>query len=1300
MFFKIDFTRSLRLIFFAFAFLLNHNAGAQDYLINFAGQGASGIVNSVKVENLTSGTDLILKNGETLRLIGVTGTAPIEKGKNSLLLYPNPVTQNNTILRVHPVEPGNALITIYDITGKAESRSQYYLENYPNEFRLSGLKNGLHFVSVTGSNYKYSGKLLCSGNSDGTIRIEKLNAFYPVDESSPRDENKTSESIVNMRYSNGDRLKFTGNSGDFRTVKTDVPEEDKTITFNFIPCTDGDNNKYSIVEIATQTWMAENLKTTAFNDGSPLKYAEPNMSSWDKDILSTYAWYQNDRQKNEDTYGALYNWYAIAGGNLCPSGWHIPERQEWIALRENLGDQIGSKIKETGDEHWTAGNILSTNETGFSALPGGYLANHEFAGMNLYGYFWGTDIRSGLKGSNGWNVSSDSEKLNESDIAYLNEGLSVRCVYGPAEISIPSILTREIMDISVDNASTGGIITSNGGTYLTDMGVCWSISKSPSIDDNKTSGEPGISGFSSSITGLEPGTTYNVRAYASNSAGTAYGNELTFTTKATIPVLSTRPAFSILRTSAAAGGSIISSGGASVTATGICWSTTSNPSIAASHTLGEINTGSFEDSITELTPGTIYYFRAYATNSAGTGYGNELSFITGSVVIPSLETTAISAITSESARSGGIIKDDGGADITERGICLATSSAPGLEDIVISNGTGSGSFTSILSGLEPGTTYHIRAFATNSAGTAFGNDLTFKAMAVVPVLTTSTVTSITRTTAKSGGIIVTDGGDSITASGICWSTSQDPSATGDHSAGSTANGSYEVTMENLLPNTLYYARAYAKNSMGTGYGNEVSFLTSQIQTATISTNSVSSVTSSTAISGGNITDDGGATVTIRGICWTLTSDPTIADQRIESGNGIGNFSIPITGLQPESTYYVRSYAINNEGTAYGPQVSFTTDAHPNTEVTFHSSENGSSLLHAVGDKSVLFKAIGSDLYLKYSSDNGLSYNQGVKVNGIFSYYNKARILSNGNIVLFTGSKIYYSDDNLTTINPCTVLDKDGSVYALHDPENDSYPGAYFNFMGGFAENDGVAVLGNYTNSSMGASPINLYYTLDGITWKVFYTFGQNPQFTDDGTRMGGLNGTLLGDPENPLITRHVHSVNTGGDGNFYACTGDDDLEIHFLKCSYDDISDSWEVNDLLTGERRDWQRMRALGVYERDGYLYWGSDGPGTFTYHGIRYDCFGIYKCAAEDINDPSKHILLQPLTDACYSFVNTGNLVIAGLQSYGYIYVSFDYGETWSYYAKPAWMINDTVQGVWFNDLYKYFVTNDGVKIESSLF
>jgi hypothetical protein len=467
------------------------------------------------------------------------------------------------------------------------------------------------------------------------------------------------------------------------------------------------------------------------------------------------------------------------------------------------------------------------------------MLDNEFAGINEYGHFWGIDILAGHNGSKGWYISFDSEKLVESDITFLNEGLSVRCLLGQSEITVPPI-----------------------------------------------------------------------------------------TTEPTVPVLSTTQPHSILRTTAVAGGTIISNGGASVTASGICWSTSSNPSTAESNTNGELNNDSFVGSLTELTPGTRYYIRAYATNSAGTGYGDELSFITDPVVIPSLETTAVSSITPVSAASGGIITDDGGAIITKRGICVATSPDPGFENTVISNGTGTGSFTSTMSVLEPGTVYHVRAFATNSAGTAFGNDIRFESIAVVPVLTTSAITAITRTTASSGGTIVTNGGEPITASGICWSTSHDPVRTGDHSTGNSNDGSFEANLQELLPNSRYYVRAYATNSMGTGYGNELSFLTSRVQVASLTTNSATSITSSTAISGGNITDDGGATITVRGICWALTSNPTIAYHRLEAGNGIGNFSITLTGLQPETTYYVRSYATNSEGTAYGPQISFTTEVHP------------------------------------------------------------------------------------------------------------------------------------------------------------------------------------------------------------------------------------------------------------------------------------------------------------------------------------------------------------------------------------
>jgi hypothetical protein len=628
----------------------------------------------------------------------------------------------------------------------------------------------------------------------------------------------------------------------------------------------------------------------------------------------------------------------------------------------------------------------------------------------------------------------------------------------------------------------------------------------------------------------------------------------------------------------------------------------------------------------------------------------------------------------------------------------ATDPAPTISDSKTSNGTGTGSFTSSITGLLPGTSYHVRAYAMNSAGTAYSNDIIFTTDATFPSITTTTAHNTTRTTATSGGNITSNGGSAVTVSGVCWGTSHIPSVGGSHTSDGTGSGSFASTISGLLPSTLYYIRAYAVNGVGIGYGNELSFTTNPLVTPTVTTTAISSITESTATSGGNVIDDGGAPISSRGICWATTATPTIGNDKTTDGTGSGIFTSSITGLNPETTYYVRSYATNSIGTAYGNQLSFTTTPLPDTDVTFHAGD-GSLLLHSIGDKRIIFITVGADNYIRYSSNNGVSYNQGVKVTGIFTDDNKARILGNGNIVLFCVNKIYYSDNNMVTITPCNVQNNDGSPYVYHTPVNHAYPGAYFYFMGGFVENNGVCVLGNYTNASMGASPVNLYYSLDGITWKVFYTFGQDPNYTDNGTAQGGIGGTLLGDPNNPLFARHIHSVNIGDDGNFYACSGDGDGELHFLKCSYNNITDEWNTIDLLNTESSHWQRMRALGVFERNGYLYWGSDGPETFTYNGVQYDSFGIYKCAVADINDPSKHILLKSLSDACYSFLNVDHIVFAGMQSYGYVYISYDYGETWTAYAKPAWMTG-TVQGVWYNQMYKYLVTSSYVRIESILF
>ena len=207
----------------------------------------------------------------------------------------------------------------------------------------------------------------------------------------------------------------------------------------------------------------------------------------------------------------------------------------------------------------------------------------------------------------------------------------------------PLITTDAVSAVTATSATGGGSITVYGGAPITARGVCWGTLANPTTADNKTTDEDGTGSFTSSITGLNPVTEYHVRAYATNSVGTSYGNDRPFTTSATVPTVATT-AISEISSSATSGGNISSDGG-----------------------------GSFASSITGLSPGAAYHVRAYATNSVGTSYGGDRPFTTASIA-PTVATTAISAITSTSATSGGNISSDGGADITDRGVVLETTS--------------------------------------------------------------------------------------------------------------------------------------------------------------------------------------------------------------------------------------------------------------------------------------------------------------------------------------------------------------------------------------------------------------------------------------------------------------------------------------------------------------------------------------------------------------------------------------------------------------------------------------------------
>lgn len=297
-----------------------------------------------------------------------------------------------------------------------------------------------------------------------------------------------------------------------------------------------------------------------------------------------------------------------------------------------------------------------------------------------------------------------------------------------------------------------------------------------------------------------------------------------------LPAITTAAATSITNTTALSGGNITSDGGATITARGVCWSSTANPVVTGSHTSDGSGTGVFTSSIAGLTANTTYHVRAYATNSTGTAYGADSSFTTttSSTALPTVTTSSITAITATTATGGGNVTADGGAAVTARGVCWSIAVNPDITGNHSTDGTGTGLFTSAITGLTVGTTYHVRAYATNSVGTVYGGDSAFTAgtsTATLPTVTTASIGTITAFTASGGGTVTADGGSTVTVRGLCWSTAANPVATGDHTTDGSGIGTFAGFITGLSAGTTYHVRAYATNSVGTAYGGDSVFTT-------------------------------------------------------------------------------------------------------------------------------------------------------------------------------------------------------------------------------------------------------------------------------------------------------------------------------------------------------------------------------------------------------------------------------------------------------------------------------------------
>jgi len=303
--------------------------------------------------------------------------------------------------------------------------------------------------------------------------------------------------------------------------------------------TDQQGNTYRTIVIGSQEWMAENLQTSNYRNGDAIAY-RPNDGDWQYGTGGAFSYPQNNGA-NQCPYGKLYNWYAVSDPrNVCPTGWHVPSDGEWQTLETALGmpaselnntggrglsQNVGGKLKAVSPL-WLSPNTGATDSSGFTGLPGGYRYNGgSYFTITNSGYWWTTtQFSSTAAMSRSLNFNSAVATRVSQGKAY---GLSVRCV----KDSKPAVTTSSVSVVDHTSATCGGMVSDDGGYSVTAHGVCWSTSPGPTVAlPTKTIDGNGVGSFTSSITGLAPGPTYYVRAYATNAVGTGYGNEITFTT--------------------------------------------------------------------------------------------------------------------------------------------------------------------------------------------------------------------------------------------------------------------------------------------------------------------------------------------------------------------------------------------------------------------------------------------------------------------------------------------------------------------------------------------------------------------------------------------------------------------------------------------------------------------------------------------------------------------------------------------------------------------------------------------------
>ncbi|NVN95545.1 MAG: T9SS type A sorting domain-containing protein [Bacteroidetes bacterium] len=500
---------------------------------------------------------------------------------------------------------------------------------------------------------------------------------------------------------------------------------------------------------------------------------------------------------------------------------------------------------------------------------------------------------------------------------------------------VPIVTTAGISAIATTTATIAAEVVNDGGATISEKGICYGTSISPTITGTKIIVTPAVIGlFSGNLTGLTSSTLYHVRAYATNTIGTGYGADSTFTTAINFvaPIVNTGGASSITITTATCAGNVTSDGGTTITNRGICYGNTINPDTTGTKVIATAATGAFTGNLTGLTAYSLYHYRAYATNSIGISFGGDSTFTTA---MDTIYCATIADLRTKIANNSTIYKLSNQVVLTckltnrSQKYIQDTSAAIIIDDpnpakITTVYNIGDG-ITGIKGKLE---NYfgllEFHPIADPGAATSTANVVNPLIVTAANIQDTAFMKNHQSKLIKLNNVSFTDANGTL----------------------AFANGKKYRLTQNTTIDSLFYTYIYNINYitkiLPSGSGNitgvvnlslnkyyitardssDMAFLNAVIPT--VITGSTTLITATTATCAGNVTSDGGATVSLRCICYDLTQNPTTGNYTSCTSGGTGSFSANLISLTPGTTYHYRAYATNLIGTAYGADSSFTT----------------------------------------------------------------------------------------------------------------------------------------------------------------------------------------------------------------------------------------------------------------------------------------------------------------------------------------------------------------------------------------